>query len=294
MPEENIAIASSNVSYLADFEQLGPQIYHLDAKGLARDQIDASPDLNLICSWLYAQNKHIAKYTNTYRKLFPSSSILLLKNDGPDLIWKPNAWQMDALKPAISVIQDLQQRKANQSRELRVLLHVFSNGGSFSACQLADAYRAQSGGRMLPISTMLVDSAPSIPSLRVGLTAMSQGFPTYLPKAVKVAGGAVMYSCMYSLGLLGRLAGSEGAMSSMRRRLNDPEGAFMQSRLRRTYIYSDTDQLVPWQHVEAHAQEARQILMQKLPAPEAEELVRLEKFVGSKHVAHAVLDPERY
>lgn len=286
---------SASDTYLFDFEKLGPQIfYHRAEQEMTLGPQHSSPDLNLICSWLYARGRHIAKYTDTYKKLFPTSSILLLKNDGPDLIWRPNTWQMEALKPAVRVIQDLQQNQTDRLKPLRVLLHVFSNGGSFSACQLADAYRAQSGGRMLPISTMLVDSAPSIPTMRVGLTAMSQGFPGYLPTPLKVAGGAVMYSCMYSLSFLSRLAGSEGSMTSMRRRLNDPEGAFLQTRLQRTYIYSDTDQLVPWQHVEAHAQEARQLLMHRLSETEADELIQMEKFEGSKHVAHAVLDLERY
>lgn len=293
--EEAVSTSSASDTYLADFEKLGPQIFYLNARrGATADTETTAPDLNLICSWLYARNRHIAKYTDTYRKLFPTSSILLLKNDGPDLIWRPNAWQMEALKPAVRIIHDHEQSLSARSAKARVLLHVFSNGGSVSACQLSDAYRAQSGGRMLPVSTLVIDSAPSIPSLRVGLTAMSQGFPTYLPMPLKIAGGTIMYSCIYSLSFLSRLAGSEGAMTSMRRRLNDPEGAFMQSRLQRTYIYSNTDQLVPWQHVEAHAQEAREVLIQKLSAAEADELIKLEKFEGSKHVAHAVLDFERY
>ena len=52
----------------------------------------------------------------------------------------------------------------------------------------------------------------------------------------------------------------------------------------RLYLYSQADEMVPWTEVEEHAEEARKAGLD----------VRMERFEGSPHVAHARSDPERY
>ncbi|KAK5078220.1 hypothetical protein LTR64_003373 [Lithohypha guttulata] len=278
-PTLQLDMSITNDLHIKGFETLGGQIFYY-RPNTSSDQQNmkktSSPDLIIICSWLYARQRHIAQYSETYRRIYPQSRILLLKQDGPDLIWRPNAWQMQEMKPAVKVIKELE---AGAKGRPSILLHSFSNGGAFTSCQLADAYALHCAGELLPISAVVIDSAPSIPTARVGWTAMSQGFPPSLPAPV--------------LGTLGRLAGIEGSMTGLRRKLNDSAGSFMQEGLKRVYIYSDTDELVPWTHVEAHAQEAKEVLRSNR-GEEAAKLVQLEKFVGSKHVAHAVMDGERY
>ena len=284
-------------SSIPGFDALGPQIfYHRpteQSSHVVRDP-ELPPELVIICSWLYARPKHIAKYTNVYQKLYPSSPILLLKQDGPDLMWRPNSWQMQNLSPAVEIVNALQ---AGLKREPKVLLHVFSNGGAFTACQLADAYSlhhtSQSGKMLLPISALIIDSAPSIPTMSAGFTAMSQGLPSSLPAPVRALGGLMMYTGLVSLSAVSKVLGSEGAISGMRRKLNDRTGAFMQDSLKRTYLYSDTDELVAWRDVELHASQASAICHDRGNGRNTE-IVYLEKFEGSKHVAHAVVDPKRY
>jgi hypothetical protein len=53
---------------------------------------------------------------------------------------------------------------------------------------------------------------------------------------------------------------------------------------RRTYIYSAEDTLTDWRDVEAHAKEAERKGFE----------VGLERYKGSKHVAHAREDERRY
>jgi len=55
--------------------------------------------------------------------------------------------------------------------------------------------------------------------------------------------------------------------------------------VRRTYIYSEADALVDWRDVESHAAAAVENGFRD---------VRLEKFEGSMHVAHARADEGRY
>jgi len=65
------------------------------------------------------------------------------------------------------------------------------------------------------------------------------------------------------------------------------EGSTSTGEVRRTYIYSEADALVDWRDVESHAAAA---VEKGLPSAN----VRLEKFEGSMHVAHARADEGRY
>ena len=291
--------------YLKGFAKLGDQIFYnaSQTSDAASESDDASfPDLIILCSWLYALPKHISKYTNAYQRIYPSTPILLLKQDGPDLMWRPNKWQMENLKPAVSVVRVLEQERNSRPR---TLVHVFSNGGSFTACQLADAYalsvRAENKDSgwltgpitLLPISALIIDSAPSITNMRSGFIALSQGLPSSLPAPVRTIGGVLMYTFRVSTSMAGKMLGVEGAITGMRRKLNDAHGAFMVDGVLRLYIYSETDELVPWQHVEMHAREARSVLEKRSNGAGTLQ-VKLEKFVGSRHVGHVVVDARRY
>jgi hypothetical protein len=57
----------------------------------------------------------------------------------------------------------------------------------------------------------------------------------------------------------------------------------------RTYIYSDVDDIIPSESVEGHAKKARELIGEN-----ADVLVKLAKFEGSTHVAHARKDGKRY
>ncbi|RMD44958.1 hypothetical protein DV735_g8, partial [Chaetothyriales sp. CBS 134920] len=50
-----------------------------------------SPGLIVICTWAFAQQRHIVKYLAWYLQLYPSSPILVLQSDSAGLLWKPNA-----------------------------------------------------------------------------------------------------------------------------------------------------------------------------------------------------------
>ena len=86
--------------------------------------------------------------------------------------------------------------------------------------------------------------------------------------------------------LVETIGGGEDIAISLRRRLNDPEGAFTKGALKRLYIYSAADKLIPAEDVEAHGREAIGIIGQHR--------VQMEDFVSSRHVGHVMLDEKRY
>lgn len=74
----------------------------------------------------------------------------------------------------------------------------------------------------------------------------------------------------------------ENPIEGVRARMNDSR--LFERGKERVYIYSKADKLVDWEWVEASARDAEK---QRWG-------IRLEEFRGSKHVAHAVGDKERY
>lgn len=271
--------------YLDDFTRLGQQIYLYTpaaASAVAGSDVEISPALIIVCSWMYAQSRYIKKYTSCHQKRFPASPILLLRQDGGDFFWRTSSQQINNLQPALSVIRELTANKRNTN----VLMHVFSNGGSWTACQLAQAYRTQvpDQNQLLPITALILDSTPSLPSAAMAYTALCEALPKTQP--LRAIGSTAIWCYIHAAQAVDSVFGRENLTMSLRRKLNDPEGPFMQDGLKRLYIYSQADALIPGGDVEAHAREAAAII--------GENRVQLEDFVTSRHVGHGMLDPEKY
>ncbi|KIY03976.1 uncharacterized protein Z520_00668 [Fonsecaea multimorphosa CBS 102226] len=325
--------------YLADFTQLGPQIYiytpDVDAATTAAPEAPLKsqqqqqqqqqqgeeeqqgqpappvpdPDLIIVCSWLGASPRNIVKYTTVYQRAYARSRILLLRQNGGDFFFRTNATQMRNLGPAVSLIRELAltKKKGEGKEELRVLMHIFSNGGSWTACQLADAYYQHQRQRqlqqlpvgssdedeandallLLPITALVLDSTPSLPNTTAAHTAICEStLPRSSPAPVRALGSALIWTYLRAGNAVEAVTGWENATLSLRRRLNDPRGAFTAHKLPRVYMYSQADAMIPAADVELHAREAAEVLGQ--------EKVRLEDFGTSRHVGHVLADPERY
>lgn len=269
-------------SYLQEFQRLGEQIFHYtpSIQTLDSDQPQA-PDLLIFCSWMGASSRNIRKYISTYQTLFPNTPILALKQNGGDFFWRSKATLASNLEPAVSVVRQMVEMKSPAPP--RILLHIFSNGGSFSAINLTDAYRAVAGLH-LPISALILDSTPSLPNARRAHEAISESFPKSGP--LRLIGQGALWAYIGAGKTIDTVFGIENITLWLRRKLNDPQGAFMQGNLKRVYIYSQADRLVPAADVEAHARDAKGII--------GADRIRLEDFLTSRHVGHVLLDGPRY
>lgn len=269
--------------YLLEFQRLGEQIFHYipSTQTTVVNDLIEPPDLLIFCSWMGASSRNIRKYLSTYQILFPNTPILLLKQDGGDFFWRSKATLARNLEPALSVIN--QMAEIHRPDHPRILLHIFSNGGSFSAINLTDSYRAATGGH-LPISALILDSTPSLPDARRAHEAISESFPK--SGVFRVMGQGALWAYIGVGKVVDTVLGIENLTLWLRRKLNDPQGAFMQGNLKRVYIYSQADKLVPAVDVEAHARDAKAII--------GSDRVQLEDFVTSRHVGHVLLDGPRY
>ncbi|KAJ9613075.1 hypothetical protein H2200_003016 [Cladophialophora chaetospira] len=218
-------------------------------------------------------------------------------------------------------------------RKPTILVHVFSNGGAHSIVQLAQAFlenalavaidaslvRPQLPAQ-LPISALILDSSPGRADYKIGIQVVL----STIPKASKASllqrslATLLAHIIIASVGAASKLGIAEDIASKLWRCLNDVDGPFLlnkgaSSRLGedesnlgkiikvvpRTYIYSNRDEMVPWQCVVAHADEARKVIVGALSEGTGDnghiqDPIRLEGFAGSAHVAHATLDPGRY
>lgn len=238
-----------------------------------------APKLIVVCTWLGAKDQHIAKYIVRYQVVYPTSPILLIRCEfahvlNPDLAVRE-------IQPAVPALREAfggNTAAASSSNKPEMLVHVFSNGGSSMLCHLYDAYKPSS----LPRHVTIFDSAPGQWSYKSCLTAVSVGvsgkWKFLLTPFFHVM--VIGYYVKHFIFPWNRTRGDPLARCAATH--NDP--AINAAEVRRAYIYSDADQLVASDAVEKHGADAKRKGFE----------VRMEKFVGSGHVAHTKTEVERY
>ena len=134
----------------------------------------------------------------------------------------------------------------------------------------------------LPQSAVILDSCPGEGGLQVTRRAFANAVRN--PILRRLTSAFITFFYIYIV-LAYRLFGKKPRILKMRTTLNKylllP---WFSKHTPRLYLYSQADEMVPWTEVEAHAEEARKAGLD----------VRMERFEGSPHVAHARTDPERY
>ena len=228
------------------------------------------PCLIVYCSWMGAATKHIAKYIEKYKQLFPDASILLIESTLTDMFTGSD------LAPACNVINSF--AKSSDGQDPYIVLHAYSNGGANNATWLAD--RLLQTTERLPFSKLILDCCPG----KGEATSVTQAITMSLPKQplIRVIGSWLIYStCVVMMSIYIAL-GWEDTISRIRRRFNDAN--MFSTEMPKLYLYSENDALVNWEHVHEHAEDAKQ----------KGYLVREEKFTKAAHVALLIEDNDRY
>lgn len=263
-------------------------ITHLYNPKTTRSPNSTDPSLVILCAWAFAQIRHISKYLRGYQEQYPATQILLIQADTGNLLWRPDDWQMPMFEPAVLAIKE----HLNAASRPGILLHTFSNGGSHTAIQLAQAYRQSFTSSStektceLPINAIVFDSCPSPPRFQLGVKAVSMGLPKNA--VAQTLGVAVVFAMLGFFAVLHETGISELFLAKACRQLNQPP--FLKGTVPRTYIYSKMDTVIREEDVLQHAADARSSLKES----SADNIVRAEEFVGSQHVNHVSIDPERY
>ncbi|KAK4688209.1 hypothetical protein P7C73_g1911, partial [Tremellales sp. Uapishka_1] len=230
--------------------------------------------LLIICTWMGASPKLIDKYTTEYLSLFPTTRILLIGSTVFDLSFRPFSSLTFILRPALDVILSL-----SSSERERLRFVIFSNGGTYSANSLARLYRDETNEPLTALG-MVVDSAPGTGDLPSAHRAISVSLPTTPPFSYFFS--ALLWIFLHAWRISLSLAGLSDPIIRIGDDLVDT--TLWKGSGRRVFIFSENDLMVPHQAVRERAKEARERGWD----------VGEEEFMGSKHVAHVLVDKERY
>lgn len=263
---------------LASFSRLSPSVYLQEPEVHVKHGGDY-PRTIVLAFWMNAPPRALAKYVVEYRRLAPSARIIFILSSSDDFILRASINAQQArVTPAVEAI------RASSSPEDPVFLHMFSNGGVSSTSHLLATYQRLTG-KPLRISSMIIDSAPGTTTITGAMKAFSFALPGmwFLRFLSKIA----LYTFLVLHALVRKLTGTKDAVTMAREAINDSRllfGINPRGNLKRCYIYSDADELVDWRDVESHAFDAESRGWS----------VHREKFIGSPHVSHMRVDPERY
>ncbi|KAF2015246.1 indole-diterpene biosynthesis protein-like protein PaxU [Aaosphaeria arxii CBS 175.79] len=268
MARPGAELATTVAKPLSDFQKIGYNTYIWTPSTYD----PARGPLILLFSWNAGAAKHIAKYTFSYQKLFPSSRILLIRCYTPDM-FKSEATYRDRLTPAMDTV------KEHITNGGHVLTHSFSNGGGNQLVEFSKAW-VKRESTVLPMRALVLDSSPGkggwIRSHAAIVASMPKGFFWQL------FGGAITHLMLAMIFVFNVVTMRENKMIVMCREMNDPR--YFDLRTPRVYIYSKADLMVAHDEVEEHASDsaAKGWVVTKV------------RFESSAHAGHVREDEQKY
>ena len=216
--------------------------------------------------------RHISKYTAGYEKLYPSARILAITTTSIDVAFKNPQREPQRATPLLDILYALPPNA-------KLLLHFFSNGGSVTSTLIAEKYKEKMG-KILPTTALILDSTPG----RATYEATIRAFAVALPKnpVIRFIGSLLLrlFYGMYWAAYL--LSSQKDPVEKARADLNAK--SLMDVDTPRLYVYSEADDMVAWQFVEEHIEEAKTLGY----------TVDREKYLESGHCGHMMSDEKRY
>lgn len=264
--------------------------------------------LIVLCTWLGAARKHIAKYIDLYRSIAPNARILLIESSVGNLTSALlHQQRVKMFAPAAAAVLDtlaeckdrsLPQPKAPPNGSLdeektslrirsfmpssshakpKVLLHIFSNGGMNSVTHLLHGLRSRMD-EPLVLRGMIFDSCPGKgTSYWQTFNAILLAFPKNI--VWRFLAALAVHCCLIFFAVYIACGNESPAAFWQRTPLEEnrpARGAF--------YLFSKEDRMIEWTDVEQHAEEARRKGWR----------VKEVLFEGSGHCAHLTMDRGRY
>lgn len=280
MSTNSKAVTSSKAAdakALSWMQNLSPAVAYYDPQQEPSSP-GTAPDLIVILSWMGARPAHISKYALQYRKIYPTSRILIAQCPLNHVMFP---WRVRGdLSPALPYLRDMSERqmKADEAgdKSPKMLIQMFSNGGIHTASYLRNMLRGSQphGTPVLPRYVLVFDSCPGYFRWMSSYNALMQMLPWWSGPVVH---SIIAMVCFYHF--LRRLPAIQNRNA---RALRSP--GLLAREASRTYLYGTEDDLILWQDVEDNARKAK----------EAGFNIRLEKFVGARHVDIMRSEPERY
>ncbi|KAK4203463.1 hypothetical protein QBC40DRAFT_317253 [Triangularia verruculosa] len=242
------------------------------------------PSLIILCTWTSAKFAHITKYTASYQTLYPTTPILLITTHITDLIIHSIPHKLQSLLPALTYLLSTPgpyfspfHRPTPRFPPGSILLHTFSEGGSFAAVSLAQSYLSHSGQK-LPVGAFIFDSTPGspTPTLSSSTAAFSRTLPRLCRNKIVQHGiGGVVYYLTFRA----RNTGGHW-LHFTQQGLSDDRLWDLGEDIPSTYLFSEKDDLVLWEDVQKHAVAAKRRSL-------------MVRFRDTGHCSHVMGEKER-
>lgn len=265
---------------LPGFQKLSKNVY-ATTPAESSDSRTEDPDVVLLYTWLGAEIKNITKYISGYRKIYPSSRIILTRTEFLDMIISPKTAERNSV-PSINAIFEGHEYEFSKNPP-RILVHVWSNGGAYSFQAACTAYGRQNTTKFKP-DLLILDSTPGSDRFAGSYSKAVSLMNAVLPKTwlMRLFGYGYAMLFVFALFILPRLRGYRSLPVIIRSSMNDP--TVVPLSCPRAYIYSDGDTLIESDQVERHGKDAIDKGYQ----------VELIPFKNTQHVAHMRADPDLY
>ena len=286
---------------LADFIVIGPRTF------LYTPPKPRPGQLIILCTWLGAARKHVAKYTALYHYVAPDARILLIESSVSILTstivrQKRITEFIPAAAAVMDTLAECEHRSSPYAKEPangrldhketsfrihrltpsghagpKIILHMYSNGGMNSAAHLLRVLRSRMD-EPLALTGMIFDSCPGKgTSYWQTFNAIALSFPNNIVWRFL---GALSIHCFLIFLTVYVACGKENPVTLWRRtplEENRPARGAL-------YLFSGEDRMIDWTDIKHHAEEAR------MKGWRVKEVL----FKGSEHCAHLAMDETRY
>ncbi|KAJ7983177.1 hypothetical protein DFH06DRAFT_1172597 [Mycena polygramma] len=254
---------------------LGPNLKDLQLGG------PNDPQLILLFGWLGAKLPQLMKYSTKYSEMYPAAAQVIIGADNVAAVIGSRATNVKRQTP---ILEKLAQLGLFGENPPRVLIHIFSGGGAIQLLWLALAQKSRApklAQNARALACLVIDSAPGSfkhadarRTFTTGLTGFTKQVGLALASLVYIGGQTKSF-----------ITGTPSGHNFIRDGLNDPQiFPFMDSATPRLYLYSDSDRFSPVGSVKDHIEAAKQKGLN----------IQEEYFLGSPHVQHSRIYPDRY
>lgn len=263
------------------------------AANTERALLPSNPDTVIIFTWGNGHAKHIIKYADSYRDLYPDSQIIIVLCTLVGSMYQTVSKRVRSMLPVVAsagLLSETFNTPLQRRTKRCVLAHIMSNSGTVSFIATLLAYRmlsqdvSQHSGPF-PCKLLVFDSAPGGTSLIQNLGRWSHALAVsaraWLPLPLLVMQALWLAVMLFAEGLQ-RLTRWPAVGRLFPGPIVDPE--LVPKDAVRLFMYSASDKLVNYTDVERH--------IARLRADGS--TCRIEKFDDSPHVGHMRLYPDRY
>ncbi|KAL6823243.1 DUF829 domain-containing protein [Trichoderma camerunense] len=274
--------------FFPGFEALSEQVYirHPDAQSEAVKR-PTDPRAVLIYSWGDGQPKNLVKYADGYRNLFPCSTQIVVLAPISKAMWSNLDQRTLSMRPVIDAIfpKESEDDEDSQKVEDRVLAHIMSNTGGINYAATLNAYRLVHD-KPMPHHLLVLDSTPgSVIMTRENLgrwsRAMALGTANWFPWPFAVT-QTLWAGFLCGNRFIEWVIGKEPAPAFSVKAVINPY--YETKDTRHLYIYSEDDDIIPYQDIEEHIAQARKRGYKS----------DNHMFKGSGHVRHMQMFNEEY